>query len=235
MKASTRRWSLLVALVAIAGGLSYGGWRLWRVLSYRSALTEIRGQIDEKRHAIAARNLARVLASEPGSDEATYLLGLCEKALGRTERANQVWAHVPADSKYGTLAVVGRAALRVDEGRFADAEDLINQTLSMPRIDGFDLRRFLTPLFWHEGRLEEARRLVQTNWNALDRLGHGGSSQALELVRLHILLGMGKSSLDAPITFWNGLPASLPRMIGSGWGGPIWRFEMAISMKPPGG
>ena len=139
MKVSTRRWGLLVALVAVTGGLSYGGWRLWRALSYRTALTEIRGQIDEKRHAVAARNLAKVLALEPGSDEAAYLLGLCEKALGRADRASQVWARIPAGSRYGTLAVVGRAALQVDAGRFADAEDLINQTLRMPGVDGFDL------------------------------------------------------------------------------------------------
>jgi enediyne biosynthesis protein E4 len=201
MKVSARRWGLLVALVAVTGGFSYGGWRLWRALSYRAALTEIRGQIDEKRHAIAARNLSKVLVWEPGSDEAAYLLGLCEKALGRTDKASQVWARVPAGSRYATLAVVGRAALQVDEGRFADAENLINQTLNMPRVDGFDLRRFLTPLFWHEGRLEEARRLVQKNWSALDGMGRGGSTQALELVRLHILLGMGKSSLDALNSF----------------------------------
>ena len=42
---------------------------------------------------------------------------------------------------------------------------------------------------------------MQTNWSALDRVGRGGSSQALELVRLHILLGMGKSSLDALNSF----------------------------------
>jgi enediyne biosynthesis protein E4 len=201
MRVVARRWGLPLALVAIAGGLFYGGWRLWRGWRYRSALTEIRGQIQAGRHGVAARNLAGILAWEPGSDETAYLLGVCENSLGRTQAASEVWARVPAGSRFGVLAVLGRAALQVDGGRFADAEHLINQTLRDSRINGFDLRRFLAPLFWHEGRLEEARRMVETNWDVLNRAGRGGSDQAIEVVRLHIVLSLGMSSIEALNTF----------------------------------
>ena len=108
---------------------------------------------------------------------------------------------------------------------FADAEQLIEQTLRDSHIDGFDLRRFLTPLFWHEGRLAEARRLVETNWEVLKRSGRGGSDQAIELVRLHIVLSLGMTSVEALNTFLERpLLRWLPRMIGSGWGEPTWRF-----------
>jgi enediyne biosynthesis protein E4 len=193
---TARRCGLLVVLVAVSGGLPYGGWRLWRVLSDRTALTEFQGQIEAGRHVVAAHNLANVLARDPGSDEAAYLLGLCEKALGRTEAARKAWARVPAGSAFGVLAVMGRAKLQVDGGRFADAEDLVNQTLRDPGVDGSDLRRFLAPLFWHEGRGVEALSLVETNWHGLNRAGRGGSGQAIELVRLHILLSVGSTSID---------------------------------------
>ncbi len=201
MQASVRRRVVIVAIVTLIGGFSLVGWRSWRVLRYRGALTEIQGEIDEKRYAIAARELARVLSWEPGSDEATYLLGLCDKELGRTESALERWTSIPSGSPYSARAILGRATLEVDRGRFAAAEALIEQSLSDARVEGFDLRRFLAPLFWHEGRLAEARKLVEINWEALEKDGRGGSGLALELVRLHLLLSMGTSSREAVARF----------------------------------
>src|SRR4051812_19349428 len=175
MRSRVWRWGLALVLVSLAAGLPWGGWRLWRAWRQRTAMTESRELIQAGRHGVAARKLAEVLAREPDSDEAAYLLGTCEKSLGRPDRAAEVWARVPVTARFGVLSVLGRAALLVDGGRLADAERLIDQALSEPRIDGFDLRRFLTPLLWHEGRIREARRLVETNWESLNRAGRGGS------------------------------------------------------------
>ena len=141
---SARCW-MWVLVLAVATGVAYGGWRLARAWRYRTALVEIRKQVQAGRHGVAARNLATVLASEPGSDEATYLLGVCEKARGRTEAADEAWVRVPPGSRFAPPAIAGRAAIQVDRGRFADAERLLTQALRDPRIDGFELRRFLTP------------------------------------------------------------------------------------------
>ena len=196
MKRGVWRW-VWVMVLAAAAGVAYGGWRLERAWRYRIALTEIREQVQAGRHAIAARSLSAVLASDPSSDEAYYLLGLCEKARGRAEASDEAWAHVPPASKFAPPAIAGRAAIKVDRGQFADAEQLLTRALSDPRIDGFELRRLLTPLYWQEGRAAEARRLVEANWDVLDRSGRGGSDQAIELVRLHIVMGVGTASAES--------------------------------------
>jgi enediyne biosynthesis protein E4 len=188
-------------MIVVAAGLFYGGWRLVRAWRYRTALVQIREHIQAGRHGSAARNLAAVLAWEPGSDEAAYLLGVCEKARGKTEAANQAWVRIPPDSRFAPLAIVGRAVIHVDRGQFTDAEQLLTQALSDLRIDGFELRRFLTPLYWQEGRVKEARRLVEANWEVLNQSGRGGSDQAIELVRLHIALGVAMTSNESVRAF----------------------------------
>ncbi len=96
---------------------------------------------------------------------------------------------------------MGRATILVDRGQFADAERLLTAALDDPRIDGFELRRYLAPLYWQEGRVEEARRLIQANWELLNRSGRGGSEQAIELVRLHVALSVGASSAETTRSF----------------------------------
>ncbi len=215
-------------MAAVTVGAAYGGWRLSEAWRYRTALAEIREQIQAGRHAIAARNLFDVLEREPGSDEAAYLLGLCEKARGRTDAADEAWGRVPPASRFAPSAITGRAAILVDRGRFADAERLLTGALSDPRIDGFELRRFLTPLYWQEGRVAEARRLVEANWEVLNRSGRGGSDQAIELVRLHIAMGVGTASAESVRDFLDRAERLAPgRSIGSCWVGPTWR-------SPPG-
>jgi enediyne biosynthesis protein E4 len=194
---SVRRWVWLVVVLAVAAGVAYGGWRLERAWRYRTALVEIREQVQAGRHAIAARNLTAVLNADPDSDEANYLLGLCEKARGRIDAADDAWVRVPPRSRFAPSAIAGRAAMQVDRGQLADAERLLTRALSDPRIDGFELRRFLTPLYWQEGRAAEARRLVEANWDALNKSGRGGSDQAIELVRLHIVMGVGTASAES--------------------------------------
>ena len=189
--------AVLVLVLVMAAGVAYGGWRLARAWRYRTALVEIRKQVQAGRHGVAARNLAEVLAWEPGSDEAAYLLGLCEKARGRIEAgggslvpgSTRLPVRPPGDRRPGRDA--GRS------GHFADAERLLTTALGDPRIDGFELRRFLTPLYWQEGRVAEARRLVEANWEVLNRSGRGGSHEAIELVRLHIAMGVGTASAES--------------------------------------
>ena len=118
-----------MVVLGVAAGVVFGGWRLARAWHYRTALVEIRKLVQGGRHAVAARDLAEVLTWEPGSDEAAYLLGLCEKARGRTEAAKEAWIRVPPGSRFAPPAIVGRAAMEVDRGQFADAERLLTASL----------------------------------------------------------------------------------------------------------
>ncbi len=210
MTRSGRRWWLVCSLVVFAGGLIYGGRRLWRAWSYRTAVVEIQTQIHAGRHGAAARNLAALLDWEPGSDEAAYLLGVCEKARGRTAAADEAWARVPPRSRFAASAILGRASLLVDGGRFADAEGLLTRTADDPGIDGLGLRRFLASLYWHQGRQEEAKRSIEANWDRLNQEGRGGSDQAIELVRLYIALRVGSSSVESVRSFLDRAAALAP-------------------------
>jgi thioredoxin-like negative regulator of GroEL len=206
-----RRRGLVLLLAALIGGLSYGCWRLVRAWRYRAALVEIREEIEAGRHGTAARYLAALLAGEPSSDEVVYLLGLCEKARGRSEAAAEAWARIPPDSRFAAPALEGQATALVDQGRFANAERLLSQAMEDPRIDGFDLRRFLAPLYWNQGRIQDALRLIEANWEGLNRQGLGGSDRAVELARLHIAVSSGTSSIEAVRTFLDRAERLAPR------------------------
>jgi len=212
MVLGVRRWGVVLVLAVLVGGLGYVGCRLWRARHYRIALVEIQQQIQAQRYGTAARNLAALLAWEPGSDEAACLLGNCERARGRTQAADEAWARVPPSSRLAASAMLGRASVLVDQGRFADAERFLTRALEDPRIDGFELRQFLAPLYWNQGRTEEAQRLVEANWESLNRAGRGGSVQAIkiELVRLHVTLSVGMSSVEVVRDFLEHAARSAP-------------------------
>jgi enediyne biosynthesis protein E4 len=197
-----RRWGPVSALVIVAVGLAYVGWCEWRAWRLRADLAEIQGIVRGGRHAVAARRLDELLAREPGSDEATYLLGLCEKARGRIEAAAAAWARIPPDSPFAAPAILARAVLESDRGRLAEAERVLAQALSDPRINGFDLRRLYASLCWHEGRLDEARRSIEANWKALDRTIPSNAERAIELTQFHIALSLGSSSVEGVRDFF---------------------------------
>jgi thioredoxin-like negative regulator of GroEL len=189
---------MVLLLVALVGGLGDVGRRVWRARRHRVALLEIQGQMQSQRYGAAARHLAALLAREPDWDEAACLLGHCERARGRPGAADEAWARVAPGSPLAPSALMGRASLLIDRGRLADVERLLTRALADPRIDGFELRQFLAPLYWNEGRTEEAQRLVEANWEGVNRSGRGGSARAIaiELVRLHFSLSAGMSSVE---------------------------------------
>jgi tetratricopeptide (TPR) repeat protein len=201
MSSGARRPILILLSIAALGATCYGGWRLRETWRYQSALASIHDDVRAGLHATAARKLAELLTWKPDSDEARYLLGLCEKARGRVQAASQAWERVPSDSKFAAPAIRGLAALQVDQGRLADAERLLTLALKDPRVDGFELRRFLAPLYWQEGRPLAARQQLEANWERLNQAGRGGSEQAIEVVRLHIALSVGMSSIEENRSF----------------------------------
>lgn len=212
MVLGVRRWGVVLVLVVLVGGLGYVGYRLWRSWRCRIALVEVQQQIQAQRYGAAARNLAALLAWEPGSDEAACLLGNCERARDRPQAADEAWARVPPSSPLAASAMMGRASVLVDQGRFADVERLLTRALEDPRIDGFELRQFLAPLYWNQGRTGEAQRLVEANWEGLNRAGRGGSVQPIkiELVRLHVTLSVRMSSVEVVRDFLEHAARSAP-------------------------
>jgi tetratricopeptide (TPR) repeat protein len=201
MKKSARGWLLTLVFVGAGAGLCCAAWWTWSAWRYRGRLAEVQQMIQSGRHGAAARALRELLDLRPDSLEADYLLGVCEKARGRGEEALEAWARIPPDSRFAPMALVGRATVEVDRGRLASAERLLTEAIADRRVDPLPLRRFLAPLFWQEGRRDEAMHLIEANWETLRESRRGGSEQAIELVRLHIALSVGMAPVDAVRSF----------------------------------
>jgi len=178
-------WAMLAALAA---GLLWGGWSWWGLRCYRRALAAIRTEMQVGRPGHAARKLRDLLAWKPGSDEAAYLLGICEQARGRPQEAAAAWAQVPPSSPFAAQALQGRMEQEVHRGRLAVAEKLVCDALEDPRIRGSGLTLVLGLIYSQQGRIEEAGRLIEETWERLGRAGEATWDRAIPLVRLHIRL-----------------------------------------------
>ena len=187
MRRRVGRWSAVIVSAIVIGGL---GWRWWDVHRDRSAMAAIDDAMRHGLYATATRELSALLDRSPGSDRARYLLGVCEKAGGRPREADAAWAAIPPDSPYIGRAVASRMDLLIEQGRFADAERLIERAADDlgSEASASAIRLGLIPILVQEGRAEEARRLVESRWRSLDAIGEGDPEQAVNLARLHMEL-----------------------------------------------
>lgn len=196
MTTGRRHWRLMLALLST--GVMLGcGWKWWEGRRYRDAKMAIEAEMAAGRHAIAARSLTQLMTWSSDADEAGYLLGICEQRRGRYQAAADAWARVTPGSSFSARAISARMSLYVDGGRFATAEQLINDAAQDPRNDATALRILLLPIFCHQGRLEEAQRLVEQRWEHLDETGEAASELAINLARLHAELEWKPSPVEA--------------------------------------
>jgi len=204
------RWRLAPVLAIVAGGLLWGGWKWWEASRYRRAMAAIEEDLEAGRTALAARKLFAVLAWRPGSDEANYLLGMCERARGRSEAASAAWARVPPGSSFAPQAIDGRIELEIDRGQLARAEQLIKDAMLDPRGDPSGLGLLLGPVYLLQGRVEEEERFIETRWNHLAGTGQGASDAAINLVRLHIELWRTSTPIEGVRSFLDQAARSAP-------------------------
>jgi enediyne biosynthesis protein E4 len=181
-------WKTALFLAALLSGLLWGAGTCWKICWYQNAMGQIEDEIDKGFYAIAAKDLTAVLARDPGSDEAAFLLGTCEKLLGRPEAASKAWSRVPSDSSFSRKAILGLMELRIGRGRLAEAEEFIEHSRAATGADGSDLNLLLGPIYGQEGRVEEAKRFVEERYVHLNANGEGASEKAINLVRLYIEL-----------------------------------------------
>jgi tetratricopeptide (TPR) repeat protein len=189
-------WKWLLPMGALVAALLGFGWRYWQVRRNREALAEAKADIRANRQTTAARKLADLLAWKPDCDEAAYLLGSCERAKGRLDAAEKAWLRVSPGSPFGPQAILGRIELEVERGRFAAAEELVETALKDPRLQGSDLPILLGPVYCQQGRVDDAKRLLELRWNHLHDQGEGASEKAINLVRLHIELDRKKLPIE---------------------------------------
>jgi enediyne biosynthesis protein E4 len=203
-----RRRVLLLAVVAAA--VFFCGWKVWELRRYRRAMAQIKQEIRAGRHGHALRKLAMLSSWMPDSDEAAYLLGVCERARGQAHAASQAWERVAPGSPFGARAIRGRIELLIEQGRLADAETLIIQALSDPQIDGSGLRLSLGLVYSLQGRVDEGQRLLEACWDRLNEAGDGASELAILLVRLHIQLWREIPPVEVVRSFLDQVTRSAP-------------------------
>ena len=192
-------WKPLLVLGVFVSVLLWSGWRAWDVRRYRKAMAEIDEAMDLGRNGIAARELQALLSWKPGSDEAWYLLGVCEasRQRQRQQAAEEAWSRISPGSKFAPQAIQGRMQIQIDLGRLAEAEQIVNNGLADPRIDGSGLPLLLAPVYCLEGRVEETLQLLETRWEDLNQAGEGASEPAINLVRAHIDLRLNPIPIEA--------------------------------------
>jgi enediyne biosynthesis protein E4 len=195
MRESSGRFKLIL-LLAMAGTLLWGGWKWWELRRYRRAMVQIEEEIENGLHALAARNLIAVLADNPDSDEAHFLLGNCEAARGRSQAATSAWSHVRPDSRFAPQAILGNMQIEMERGRLGEAERIITDALADPRIDSSSLPILLGPVYCQQGRVEETLKLIEVRWEALRQAGEGDSEPAVNLVRAHVELRQNPVPVD---------------------------------------
>jgi enediyne biosynthesis protein E4 len=154
------------------------------------------------RHALAARSLESLLEWKPGSDEAMYLLGVCERARGRAPAAGEAWARVPPSSPFWAQAIEARVNLKIDRGLLADAEKLIQLAQRSAPDHGSILNALLAPIYLREGRFDEAARLIEEEWEGLNQKGRGASENAIHLVRFHMDLMRSRAQPETPRSYF---------------------------------
>jgi tetratricopeptide (TPR) repeat protein len=199
----TRRrqnWRLVLAFLC-AAGLIWGGWTTWTGRNYRHAIAQIEAEMASSRFGTAARMLNELLARNPNSDEACYLLGICEQKQGRRKPAADALARVTPGSAFSHQAILARMRLFHDSGRFADAEQIIIDSAEDPRNERTGLRVLLVPIYSQLGRLDETQRLIEDQWEHLQKTGQGASERAIDLVRMHIEINLKPNPIENVRTY----------------------------------
>jgi tetratricopeptide (TPR) repeat protein len=147
----------------MTGGLLLAWGVSWAIAPWRfqSGLEWAKGRMAAGRFAEARA----WLAGQTERDEADYLLGICEHALGHPEAALAAWSVVPPGSDFATRALLARAQTLVgDFGRFADAEPLLQTARRGTGPAAVEARYALFQLFFYQGRHDEMRRLLEEGW-----------------------------------------------------------------------
>jgi enediyne biosynthesis protein E4 len=188
MSQGANRWRPALLLVLATAGLIWGGWKWSQAWRYRNAMARIEEELELGFLSTARKDLVELQKRYPGKDQVAFLLGSCEKALGRPEEAALAWAKVPRDSTFAFHALEGRVELALELGRLSEAEQLVIKTCEDSPITGEDPMILLGAIYCQQGRVNEAMRLIEALWRRHDQAGVAASETAINQLWLYIQL-----------------------------------------------
>ncbi len=159
------RWVYVFGAAGLLMALG-GAWWLINDWRFHSGLAWVPSEIGAGRFGEVKLWLLGLSVPWSRDPQAAYWLGVCERAAGNNQAALIYWQRVPRDARHGEWAEVERARLLITVfGRYAEAEQLLERSLSRPGPARKDVRRTLAELYFWEGRRDALRRLIRQGWN----------------------------------------------------------------------
>jgi len=136
-----------------------------RARQLRAELDQVRQAMDEGRLGPARQSLADLAGRWPRHGEVLLLLGQCEEAIGRADRALAAWAQIPAADPNFARAAESQGHVLINQGRYAPAEALLLKALGQtPQAERYRLLRTIARLFRLEGRFGEVSEALTAAW-----------------------------------------------------------------------
>lgn len=134
------------------------------------------------RYAAARGTLERAYRGDPGArgGEVALALGMCERGLGRPERAVEIWRGIPANAPFAGKAALLLARHELAGHRFAAAEPWLKRALREPGRAGLEARQTLAHIWKIQGRFDEVIGLFEASVGP----GEEGLAGLRELYRL---------------------------------------------------
>src|SRR5262245_49181172 len=176
---------LLVAVLALLGGVAA---RAWAAHRFRGELADARKEMEAGLFSRARSRLTRLAAERPDQAEVAYQLGRCEAERGRSEAALAAWARIRPDSPWAGPAALGFAQAAVPLGRLREAERILRGALRRGSPQRPAVRHLLLTLLGQQGRVDEARRLIETHWH--QPAGRPADDFADRLAMIHDHIGL---------------------------------------------
>jgi tetratricopeptide (TPR) repeat protein len=178
---------MLVVVLAVLGGVSA---RLWAARRFREELAAACKEMDSGLFALASKRLSRLAEERPEQAEVAYQLGRCAAARGNMDSALKLWARIPPDTPWAARAAVEFAQGAIPLGRLGAAERILRAALGRGGPEQSTLRRLLLTLLGQQGRLTEARGLIESLWRNGGTIREDQVADRLAMVREHIGLDL---------------------------------------------
>jgi tetratricopeptide (TPR) repeat protein len=185
-------------VLTIGAAAAVLAWQLAGARRLRRELATARHEIETGLFVLARQRLAAVATEWPRDPEILFELGRCEAARGRADLALELWGRVLAGSDWSGRAALASAEAAVSLGRIAYVEHILRSAIeqSCPELPA--LRRLLIVILGQQGRLDEARDMIERQWRNSALLPRGDISTRLALLRQSVGLDFEPFPLD-----WN--------------------------------
>jgi predicted Zn-dependent protease len=177
---------VVVSVAVVIAAASFAAARVAAARRFEVELALAREEMGAGLFALAQTRLTQLTVDRPGEPEVAYQLGCCEAARARPDAALGIWARIPPESRWAAPAALGFAQTALALGRITEAEQILRAAMRRPTPELPFLRRMLLIIIGQQGRFDEARRLIESQWQATDPNDTASLADRLAMLREHV-------------------------------------------------